>query len=565
MVYPGKNRTLCVAALVLLISFVPTAFSLDPKGLVVSGDSKDNISVILDPELIPYVHKDLEQGKTIIKIPEEASQSLKLKIDPALRAQGVVDLGKNGRELTLRINSENVYFGIQDLSELTLDDVSKSPGAVPPVKQLPPTNKDKIAERPAAEKTIPPVPRSAEKTVEKTPEKPPEKASPVQNAPAKPDVIQPTVSSLGLNMGLKPIDPGSQPANHLEGQVNPALLTPPVAQDLPENILNTTGVSITPDDGPLSDSGLNGEPAVDLDTLLKETNEAVPLEILESYREQKSLASTGMLVRIIFSLVAVLLMIVGFTKWLLPKLVERYPVLFSKREPERPFPFKTKPTPPEDKPTSGQNPLAILFGRKRKTGEPSTDPGKKAYLQRLKEDGDRFQVLTSAKLGKNKELHLVEIRGRHLVVATTPYTINLIADLDNEQAGDRTTGHALEDWADQEEVEEHLSQEQARKREIIAYLEDSKVEAPRSPSSKEHPKPYGSKPFERLASIATHQELYKKYLSPEDLNDHAQDEEMPRRQKPATPKPEPVGQAGATFVDAEEVIVLEDYDDVYRS
>jgi hypothetical protein len=38
-------------------------------------------------------------------------------------------------------------------------------------------------------------------------------------------------------------------------------------------------------------------------------------------------------------------------------------------------------------------------------------------------------VITSTSLGADKELHLVEIQGRQLVVATTPYTVTLIKEL----------------------------------------------------------------------------------------------------------------------------------------
>lgn len=130
-----------------------------------------------------------------------------------------------------------------------------------------------------------------------------------------------------------------------------------------------------------------------------------PLLLDETQQPKASQTSTNMLIRMTLSLVAVLALMIGFLKWTLPALVERYPAFFN----------GLKQNQQSQGPT--QNRLA------------KTNSKQKQYLEHLSDGNTRFNVISSTPLGKGRELHLVEIKGRQLVIATTPYTVTLVKDL----------------------------------------------------------------------------------------------------------------------------------------
>jgi flagellar biogenesis protein FliO len=120
--------------------------------------------------------------------------------------------------------------------------------------------------------------------------------------------------------------------------------------------------------------------------------ENVPILFNDGQQQATDQASKGLMWRMILSLVAVLGLFFAFTKWLLPGLVARYPNLFS--------------------------------GQQNNTGNLQRPSGSSVYKM-----NNHFNVITSTPLGKEKELHLVEIQGRQLIIATTPYTVTFIKEL----------------------------------------------------------------------------------------------------------------------------------------
>jgi hypothetical protein len=124
----------------------------------------------------------------------------------------------------------------------------------------------------------------------------------------------------------------------------------------------------------------------------------------------------------------------------------------------------------------------------------------RAFIERLGEEEEGFHILNSAKIDKSKELHLIEIRGRQLVLATTPYSVSLVTEL---------SGNNL------------ISREHA-----AAFL------------------------AETAKKVQDSQDIYKKYLSSETsqkrhqvYNDYTREDR---------------------FTDPADVVVLDDYDDVFR-
>ncbi|MEB3287657.1 MAG: flagellar biosynthetic protein FliO [Vampirovibrionales bacterium] len=56
-----------------------------------------------------------------------------------------------------------------------------------------------------------------------------------------------------------------------------------------------------------------------------------------------------------------------------------------------------------------------------------------SQLERLGEYEPGFQLLNSVKLNREQELHLVDVRGRQLVIATSPYAVHLVTEMTGEQ------------------------------------------------------------------------------------------------------------------------------------
>ncbi len=149
-------------------------------------------------------------------------------------------------------------------------------------------------------------------------------------------------------------------------------------------------------------------------------------------------AATHALIRVTLGLMVVLGLLLVFAKSVLPRLMARHPEFFER--------LKQKNQSPKEPQAQNSAPLdipqAILEKRMAKK-EPLKlnwpDSRKQQKIEKVKTlspgteqiqiNGTQFSVLSSTPLGKDKDLHLVEIMGRQLVVATTPYTVSLIQDL----------------------------------------------------------------------------------------------------------------------------------------
>lgn len=348
-----------------------------------------------------------------------------------------------------------------------------------------------------------------------------------------------------------------------------------------------------------------------------EDPDAAPLEDDAKVQAAAIQASITGLLRIFFSLVLVLGMIFGFVKYLLPQLLERYPDFFERLKERKQWsselpghlahngaknsepkpakkpaqqapllPFLKKPNQPKNTehvpPTVPQSALPV-----------AKEPSKKSYLERLQVAGDYFQVLQTTILGKGKELHLVELKGKQFLVATTPYTVSLLKDLSEETADEtpkrpaapspqkatrqlaaprpvfpdpQASSPARKPQAVQPEepVQTHapVKTEALAQTETIAYLSD---ETPIRRVSTA--KPYATSPGTQ-GMLRRKSNIPQFPASPADFEDEVYETQVlksmptPKSSQPTKPiHTQPANSPG--YIDAEEVVVLEDYDDHY--
>lgn len=195
---------------------------------------------------------------------------------------------------------------------------------------------------------------------------------------------------------------------------------------------------------------------------LKLDPESQPLDL--SSAPALSGAATNALVRVTLGLLAVLGLLLGFSRAVLPRLMARYPAFFEnlkRKDAKTQNPFSASALSELSEPATEFPPdlYAELGGtvilseeslpqvaetvqssgaKARPNTQESTQSGswllalgrqkKEAALPAL-EDDPPFNLRFTSSLGKDKELHLVEIWGRQMVLASTPYNITLISDV----------------------------------------------------------------------------------------------------------------------------------------
>lgn len=155
--------------------------------------------------------------------------------------------------------------------------------------------------------------------------------------------------------------------------------------------------------------------------------EAQPLDLTEGGLPATGTA-TNMMIRVTLGLMVVLGMLLAFSKKVLPRLMDRHPEFFEKLKQQQ------VTQAPLDIPQTMAEKLAAKKTPRKLNLFGSRNTQKKAEIAQqqptqLELNGKQFNVLSSTAIGKDKDLHLVEIMGRQLVVATTPYTVSLIQDL----------------------------------------------------------------------------------------------------------------------------------------
>lgn len=458
------------------------------KGLLINKDKNDNINVTVDPSMISRIQIDRQPDKMVIDMQDNGDDS-KILIDSILKSGNVVDVKTNGNNKRITIKSTQVYMDIQDLSGKSFP----GPAKPQPVSAIKP-QAIPVKPQPAAVKPLVPVVSSAKAKTEAKPALvKPEKSVSVQSPPARVKDI-PAVSAMAV-----------------ETPEEPAVPTP--AQD--EGTLKSQSVS-----------------DVDMTDMTETADDnSIPLSALQQQQENNQALSQGVLGRMVISLLAVLLLVFGFTKVLLPKLQQRYPEFFERLR--------------ERHEQNQQHQAHVKKARHHDRAHASSSP-QKAYLETLsKKTGlqtNEFNVITSSKISKDKELHLVEIRGHHLVIATTQHTVSLIKELDEPvpQA----------DFTDLQQPPPN----------IYGYLPELQEEDDLAHLYKKYLTGSVSDVSEQSPSVSepTHRQRSEERQSREQQQKQVAEAvktSTALRTKPLRDEP--------PYIDAEEVIVLKDYDDIF--
>lgn len=161
--------------------------------------------------------------------------------------------------------------------------------------------------------------------------------------------------------------------------------------------------------------------------------ETQPLDLTGNEQAATGTA-TNMMIRVTLGLMVVLGMLLVFSKKVMPRLLARHPEFFENLKQKQSEPA------PLDIPQTIAEKLAEKKAPKKRSlfSVANNQPAKTSVPQQpntLDLNGKQFSVLSSTAIGKDKDLLLVEIMGRQLVVATTPYTVSLIQDLTGLEAG----------------------------------------------------------------------------------------------------------------------------------
>lgn len=517
------------------LSLALSAYGVEPAtGLVISRDGA-NVNVSLDSEASASVSIRRSDDVMMIRLPK--SFGPKLVIDPTLKKDSVVEETETPEGRVITISSQQIYLMTKENLE-----------APTPVT---PSHRAESGMQPAV----------------------------VSNFPKKGD-IKP-VSLNGKNVGESGKGKSAEKPAVLGGSMGASKISPALAEAI-EKLKRETESSLSletasPDrdadrsdaESPPPKAGSENKTSQMQKTPDKPGDpEAQPLDLSGQQQTVAMQGSTGSLMRIVFSLLAVLAMFAAFAKLVLPRLMARYPDFFENLQRQG-----------EER---GRRPAF------QKPAGPKTE-SKKTYLERLNVNGDRFNVLTSTPLGKGKELHLVEIRGRQFVVATTPYTVSLLQDLTDAMDGAGPDADVYDSEPLDGEFEEVSSFQPALigmmdaeyagtdeevgppytppkqispMSETVAYLSD---ETSPAPAIKANPKAnsYASRPEPKINQrtqitppAAPPDQTHLKYLdSPVTVTPQAA--APAQASQPVAPPTE------EAYVEAEEVVVLQDYDDTF--
>lgn len=580
----GKWRSGILAALVLILPCISLAFQAvqaTEKSIAIGRDFEDNITVAIDPAVISDIQIRRGNGKMMIELLDSADTKA-FSIEPILKKAQLVDVGKgpNGRVIT--IHSNRVFLSIQDLSlnrsQAKAESIAQSIAPAPAIGPDSVAAKKQDSPKPGV--TLSPPPEKPQERSVKMAEaitvkamgsiQPSEK--PLQTALKTPAKQAPTPKAPPQKSeAARQPEPAPQTAERKTPARKAPAPRPEVARQpepaTPEASPAEVSTLAVAEDAPPVDadagSGIIGEmpPEPELPPappIIRENLDFnyshMPMEVFEAQRKASEEALHQLLWRVFGSLLVVLVLVVAFLKLGLPKLMEKYPGFFEglkrrhqnrehqgkaykDKPPRKGLKEKSREKPIDDLYLSGRMPdahkQAVESRAKTGTVKPAKTSGllsplakltkkdtggKRGYLEQLGKADDQFQIRTSQPLGKGKELHLVEIRGRQLVIATTPYTVNLITELDGEQV------HPLP-------VDETAFTHQPTA--IQAFIEE-----------RQEPE----------------QEVYKKYLPPDEASARpVQDKSRGGETEPVSPPPK-----HQAYIEAEEVVVLEDYDDIYR-
>jgi flagellar biogenesis protein FliO len=234
----------------------------------------------------------------------------------------------------------------------------------------------------------------------------------------------------------------------------------PISQNVPMPTPATSVPVVPVSSQLLSPASEQAQPA--MSPLLLPDPENLPL-VMNADTSPIANAATHALIRVTLGLMVVLGLLLVFAKSVLPRLMARHPEFFerlkqknqSAKEPQ------SQDSAPLDIPQAilekriaKKEPLKLNWPVSKKQQKLEKTQTLGSDTGQIQISGKQFNVLSSTPLGKDKDLHLVEIMGRQLVVATTPYTVSLIQDLtETEQPGTRPANNIV--TGDSEKIDSH--------------------------------------------------------------------------------------------------------------
>lgn len=557
-------------SLLALVLLAQPGWAQSKTGIAIA-QSGDNVNITLDPSVVSDVSIRRNEGKMVIHIPKGTrSADSALQIDSALKQTRLVEEVDTPSGRVITVNSQQVYLITEELGNRKSEDAK-------------PASVSKVAV--SATSGAAPVPAAPH---------PPPKISPAKVTPSPT-----TGNSSEAKTEAPPATDKKTPAPSAKKPVPNPLTPEPVTVERPAAGAPPSVVEVVAPadllDHPLDESdsevmdGDSEQQALDLND-----PELLPIDFMDVQRETARQTSSGLMIRMLASLLVVLALTVGFLKLLLPKLVARFPGFFENLR---------RQSPPSADWRGGKASKSVSAPEHHAPDQSmvrqAADEGEAhRYLTHLGHRDDQFQVITSTRLGKGKELHLVEIRGRQLVVATTPYTVSLIKDLTEDTGDDEMTdlvepgtplsgllqnpayacdtdeglpadelSHDDEaDWDQYYNPETMASSGsiESKRSEYKPVATRAYVDPPRpavaprqsEPSCDDTPAPAPPSPLSAGAKDPKEQ-VYLKYLDPAPSRTRGQSALMNAR------RPEIPSYTGDETVDAEEVVVLEDYDDTY--
>lgn len=361
----------------------PPSFAVD-KELVITQDADHNINLLIEPELATSTRMSRRKGLTMVYVPDSGFASGfdpgYFDIEPALKGQHVVDVQRLKHGTRLIIRSEDVYLSIQQIA----DSQAESRSSI--------------------------------------------KSESERVAGSIGDNTQPkyaTESTDAISMAAIKEAPSSQNTKGYMDKLAQTKLSP--------NTETTDAFTLTtePESSRISELSADGEKKPgSSDELFLEGNpkdnnkgeNTIPLNRI-TRQPQQTVTQDGTMPRILLGLLAVLGLLGLFAKFILPAMVRRFPRLFK----QEPLPEVNDALPSPFFDPHQQNRSQI---NEQPAQSASTINQHTQLKSKLNASGQPFEIITSQSIAPDKSLHLVKIKDRELVIATTPNNISLLADMD---------------------------------------------------------------------------------------------------------------------------------------
>jgi flagellar biogenesis protein FliO len=581
----GLGLALPSALLILAVlgnaSFDAYAASPPAPGLVISR-SGDHVNVSLDSQAGSDVSIRRSDDVMVIKVPD--SFDSKLVIDARLKKDNVVQETEISGGKIITINSQQIYLMTQEnLKALEPTDAGSKPS-------IPVTSGQSA--KPMGTSAAKPV-NHGSRTAQPEPIKP-ETMSANMHAAVDTDhagsAIESSMKPVGLvektklmhsvnaTSTVSSLKPLEKAALSSIPSIVPRGETSATKQAKKSSVSNQTKAA----DAATSDESVSKDIANEdadapqtpsSDTQTGTDPEAQPLDLSGRQQASATRVASHALFRIVLSLLAVLGLLLGFVRVLLPKLMTRYPEFFERlrqrqTQPgqqhlentkraarmnrgllfENPIdkPVKLQPKSPKPKlQLEAQPPQVAQTPEPINNAEVSPQPVETSSTALLRHVQDhQMTLLGSTPLGDGKEIHLVEVQGKQLVIATTPSTISFLTDL--------TDSLDEQDEETNQDQPPSVSSDSNPQPNVIAYLSDESPVISQQAEPAQLSKPYASAPSQ------VNQPTVAPPASVSSVQAQTQAKRRPNEaiyQKYLQPQP--------PYVDAEEVIVLADYDDVY--